>query len=86
MKSMKNLVEYSSSDSEDEARLLPPLEKKAKVIMKVNEELKPKLPMLLPSAKQSLEVKYCPEEHQSRIRSVPHVEGNWATHVFIECK
>lgn len=25
-----------------------------------------------------------PNEHDNRVRSFPHVEGNWATHVFIE--
>ncbi|XP_005108931.1 U6 snRNA phosphodiesterase [Aplysia californica] len=25
-----------------------------------------------------------PSEHEERIRSFPHVEGNWATHVFIQ--
>ena len=27
-----------------------------------------------------------PNKHSDRVRSFPHVEGNWATHVFIEGK
>lgn len=73
---MKNLVDYSSSDSNSEND-----EKKQEV-----QQRKPvKLPMLLDTAAQSSQ-KNDPSEHQNRIRAIPHIEGNWASHVHIECK
>lgn len=73
---MKNLVEYSSSndssaDEEDE-----PIPAK---------KIKLHLPMLLDhSSKEDRDEKQ--EDHQMRVRSIPHVEGNWASHIRIECK
>lgn len=84
---MKNLVAYSSSESESSEEIDKP--RPVKRVKKDDEqpvELKrnQRLPMLLTIEKS--EDKDAPENHQMRIRSIPHVEGNWATHVFIECK
>lgn len=71
---MRNLVEYSSSEGEEE-------DQPVKLITKAT-----KLPMLLQVDSSKTLEKTSSEDHQMRIRSIPHVEGNWATHVFIECK
>lgn len=68
------LVNYSSSESEAED------DKKKEKILNV----KPKLPMLLAVENQSLEED--PEVHQMRKRTIAHVDGNWPSHVFINCK
>ena len=69
------IVNYSSS-SEDEAvdpstRISPP----------------EPLPMFLKSDnKLELELNNQKELHQNRTRSFAHKEGNWASHVFIDCR
>lgn len=68
---MKNLVEYSSSESDEGDH---PKAAKSQ-----------KLPMLLPLKKKEASEDE-PEEHLGRTRQFGHVEGNWATHVFIDCK
>lgn len=68
---MKSLVNYSSSDSEEEQ--LP--DKSTKM-----------LPMLLTPSKIDEENKDKPEDHQMRIRSEAHIRGNWASHIFIKCE
>lgn len=42
--------------------------------------------MLLVHVKTSIDTPINSINHQMRKRSIPHVEGNWATHVFIDCK
>ncbi|CRK86712.1 CLUMA_CG000545, isoform A [Clunio marinus] len=72
---MKNLVDYSSSESDE-------CEKEVK--LKDSEKCKRKLPMLLSVSDKKIKNE-CREDHQMRIRSIPHVEGNWATHVYVDC-
>lgn len=72
---MSKLVEYSSSESEDESRSKP-----AAAVASTM-----KLPMLL-KVESSVSRRDSPSDHQNRTRQIPHVEGNWATHVFIDCK
>lgn len=75
---MKNLVEYSgsddSSDNDDKDKdVVPP--KKTKL----------QLPMLL-DQKSAVDRDEKPEHHQMRTRSIPHVEGNWASHIKVDCE
>jgi hypothetical protein len=78
---MKNLVNYSSSsesENEDESNLI------------VEKKIKLDLPMLLDSkAETNSQVENQlenPENHQMRIRSIPHVSGHWASHIKIDCR
>lgn len=60
---MKNLVDYSSSETSDEEEKPP-------------EKAQRKLPMLLPVQKEdNSKIKASPEDHQMRSRSFEHVEG-----------
>jgi hypothetical protein len=78
---MNSLVNYSSSESESEDEVpLKPQE------ITVKSKTTNKLPMLLSIDKKTNCDKDNPEDHQMRQRSIPHVEGNWATHVFIDCE
>lgn len=79
---MNNLVNYSSS-SEDEVSNKEDFDEPVAPLIK----RKLKLPMLLPvESKKSRNTIESGEWHQNRIRSIPHAEGNWASHIFIECK
>lgn len=75
---MKNLVEYSSSsESEDDDEHEEVVRKKIKL----------DLPMLL-DCKDVMNsgTNDQTENHQMRVRSIPHIEGNWASHIRIDCK
>lgn len=69
---MSKLVEYSSSDdSEEEGHAVV-----AKSLVR--------LPMLLKKVVSEPRASDSPEFHQNKKRAIPHQEGNWATHIFIE--
>lgn len=72
---MTSLVDYSSSESDDPTEEPPS-----------NARPVSKLPMLLKVEENKKSNKNSEEDHQMRIRSFEHVEGNWATHVYIDCK
>lgn len=82
---MLNLVDYSSSDSEDEAiceaaKNHPP---EAQEAQPANSKQVKRLPMPFKLQKQSEDK---PEEHQMRLRSFEGSRGTWASHVFIDCE
>ena len=83
------LVEYSdsSTDSEPEEPLPP-----KKKLRTSNDAVKQTLPAL-PTAFHDLyassirvSVRDDPNLHGGRKRVIPHVEGNWPTHIYLECK
>ena len=92
------LVDYSDSESEDgkvkssDGHSLP-LKRKSDALDDQNSDTSPpsKLPPLpavfydLYATNTRVSVRDDPSLHGGRKRSAPHVEGNWPTHVYLEC-
>ena len=80
------LVDYESDD--DAASDVAADPKKRKLSSSVDASL-PSLPeqfhdLYATSARSG--VKDDPSLHEGRSRTIPHIEGNWPSHVYIECK
>lgn len=86
-----SLVAYSDSEADDEDEIAAPASKRRKVSTELSEN-RPELPPL-PTAfldQYSSTVRTStqddPSLHGGRKRVTPHVQGNWPTHVYLECK
>jgi hypothetical protein len=82
------LVEYSDSSTDsDPEESLPPKKKQRTS----NDAIKQKLPALptafhdLYASSTRVSVRDDPNLHGGRKRVIPHVEGNWPTHIYLEC-
>lgn len=81
------MVQYSDSESDSEVAILPPPKKPCH-----RNERPPALPPLPPSfhnlyaSSSRVSVKDDPSLHGGRKRVIPHVEGNWPTHLYLECR
>ena len=95
----KGLVDYSSSDSDDgrEPLAAPTALGKRKRLDDCQSDLlvrpreRSQLPPLPPrfhdlyvSASRA-SIGDDPSLHGGRLRAIPHVDGNWATHIYLEC-
>jgi hypothetical protein len=91
------LVEYSESDSEpqeDDLEATSPPKKKIRPAGPVSrssltETALPPLPSNfhdLYASSTRVSLRDDPSLHGGRKRAVPHVEGNWPTHIYLECK
>lgn len=89
---MAGLVDYSSSESDQEENVLSPMETsrtsiKLPMLLQVKEtnQTTSKIHQMRTSTRTLNEIETV-EKHQGRTRSFEHVEGNWATHIYIDCK
>ncbi|KAJ5780781.1 hypothetical protein N7457_005941 [Penicillium paradoxum] len=79
------LVHYSDSESDSELRISPPVAKKPRL-----NPPGPSLPPLPPAfhnlyaSSTRVSVQDDPNLHAGRVRVIPHVEGNWPTHLYLE--
>lgn len=87
-----SLVQYSDSDSDAEPSASPPSKKpRPNSITKHPQIQAPSLPALpaafhdLYASSTRVSVKDDPSLHGGRKRIIPHVEGNWPTHLYLEC-
>lgn len=81
------LVEYSDSDSEKE-EVETQAAKRRKVSGSDAQALPPLPSSFLDQYSSTVRTstKDDPSMHGGRKRVTPHVEGNWPTHVYLECK
>jgi hypothetical protein len=81
-----NLVGYSDSDEEDDEPVAKRIKKAAS--QNDDDDLPPPLPasfLNLYSSSVRVSNTDDPSLHHGRKRVVKHVEGNWPTHVYLEC-
>ena len=81
------LVDYVSSD-EDVEEVLATNDSKTAILKRKRDEELPPLPSKfhdLYSSTTKVSVRDDPALHGGRKRVTPHVEGNWPTHLYIEC-
>lgn len=82
MAAKQRLVDYSDSDTSD-VEAEPPAK-----LRKTNDSGLPPLPSRfhdLYAVPPRMAKDDDPALHGGRKRAIPHVQGNWPTHVFIEC-
>lgn len=83
------LVEYSDSSTDSEHEEPLPPKKKQRTSSDAVTQTLPALPTAfhdLYASSIRVSVRDDPNLHGGRKRVVPHVEGNWPTHIYLECK
>lgn len=85
------LVDYASSSDEDEEEVQSPNDTKTATLKRKRDEETSELPPLpskfhdLYASTTRVSTRDDPTLHGGRKRITPHVEGNWPTHLYIEC-
>ena len=83
-----SLVQYSDSESDADQPASPPAKKPRHEAPAKGAAALPPLPAAfhdLYASSTRVSVKDDPSLHGGRKRVIPHVEGNWPTHVYVEC-
>lgn len=83
------LVDYPDSESETETTNTSPSAKKRRISRRKSTESLPPLPATFLDQYSSTvrtSTQDDPSLHGGRKRVTPHIEGNWPTHVYLECK
>lgn len=84
-----SLVQYSDSESDADQPAAPPAKRSRRGSSLAGATSKlPPLPAAfhdLYASSTRVSVKDDPSLHGGRKRVIPHVEGNWPTHVYLEC-
>lgn len=82
---------YSDSDSDADSPAPPPANSLKRKRAQDGQDAKPQLPPLpatfhdLYTTNARVSTSDDPSLHSGRKRAVPHIDGNWPTHVYLEC-